>query len=281
MTNQERRSMLCPNCRRLISKDEASCPHCGLRNPGARWRHNILTGGLLNGDQLIRNIILLNAFLFILSILMNPTSIGLSMNPFSFLSPGDRSLLLLGATGRLPIDRFGRWWTLLSANYLHAGILHILFNMMAFSQIAPLIVQEYGTYRMISIFTLSGVGGYVVSYFAGIPFTLGASAALCGLIGAALYFGKSRGGSFGRMVYQQLGGWVLGIFLFGFFFPGINNWAHGGGLVCGILMGFLLGYRERVAENQFHRVLGGFCVVATVGTLLWAVGSSLIILIYA
>jgi len=236
---------------------------------------------LLNGDQLIRNIILLNAFLFILSILMNPTSIGLSMNPFSFLSPGDRSLLLLGATGRLPIDRFGRWWTLLSANYLHAGILHILFNMMAFSQIAPLIVQEYGTYRMISIFTLSGVGGYVVSYFAGIPFTLGASAALCGLIGAALYFGKSRGGSFGRMVYQQLGGWVLGIFLFGFFFPGINNWAHGGGLVCGILMGFLLGYRERVAENQFHRVLGGFCVVATVGTLLWAVGSSLIILIYA
>jgi len=280
MRNQERHSILCPNCRKLISIDESSCPHCGLRNPGSRWKSNFLTRGFLNGDQLIRNVIYLNAAMFILSVLMSPTSTGFSMNPFSFLSPGDRSLLLLGATGSIPIDRFHRWWTLLSANYLHASILHILFNMMAFYQIAPLIVQEYGAYRMVSIFTLSGVGGYVLSYFAGIPFTLGASAAVCGLIGAALYYGKSRGGYFGQLVYRQVGGWVLGIFLFGFFFPGINNWAHGGGLICGIVIGFLMGYQEKIAENLFHKVLAGICVLATAGTLFWAVCSSLIILFY-
>jgi rhomboid protease GluP len=219
--------------------------------------------------------------MFILSVLMSPTSTGFSMNPFSFLSPGDRGLLLLGATGTIPIDRFHRWWTLLSANYLHASILHIFFNMMAFYQIAPLIVQEYGTYRMVTIFTLSGVGGYVLSYFAGIPFTLGASAAVCGLIGAALYYGKSRGGYYGQMVYRQVGGWVLGIFLFGFFFPGINNWAHGGGLVCGVLTGFLLGYQERITEKHFHKALAGICVLATLATLMWAICSSLIILFYA
>ena len=278
MGSQERRSILCPNCSRLISIDESPCPHCGLRNPGSRWRNNFWTKGFRNGDQFIRNIIYVNAALFILSVALSPTTTGFSMNPFAFLSPSNKSLLLLGATGSFPLDKFHRWWTLLSANYLHASILHILFNMMAFYQIAPLILQEYGAYRMVSIFTLSGVGGYVVSYFAGVPFTLGASAAVCGLIGAALYYGKSRGGYFGEMVYRQVGGWVLGIFVFGFFFPGINNWAHGGGLICGILTGALLGYRERSADTLFHRVAANICILATLGALLWGICSSLFIL---
>ncbi|MEM5785738.1 MAG: rhomboid family intramembrane serine protease [Syntrophobacteraceae bacterium] len=278
MTDQQKHALLCPNCRRLISADEESCPHCGIRNPGARWRSVMPAERLFGGDNLVRNVIVLNAAMFILSILMNPGSAGFSMNPLSFLSPGDRSLLLLGATGTVPIDRFGRWWTLLSANYLHGSILHILFNMMAFRQIAPLIIQEYGRYRMISIYTLSGVGGYVLSYIAGVPFTIGASAALCGLIGAALYYGKSRGGYFGQMVYQQLLGWVIGIFAFGFLVPGINNWAHGGGLLFGIITGFLLSYLEKKPETSFHSLLAGVCVLATLLTLAWALGSSILIL---
>jgi len=203
------------------------------------------------------------------------------MNPFGFLSPGNSSLLLLGATGTIPIDQFHRWWTVLTANYLHGSIFHILFNMMALYQIAPLILQEYGRYRMVSIFTLSGVGGYLISYLAGITFTLGASGAVCGLIGAALYYGKSRGGAYGQMIYRQVGGWALGIFIFGFLFPGINNWAHGGGLLCGILTAYLMGYQERTAENTFHQGTAGICVVATLGALIWAVSSSFIILFMA
>jgi rhomboid protease GluP len=281
MGNQERRSLLCPRCKRLISIDESLCPHCGLSHPGSRWRNNFWIKGLQNSDQLIKNIIYLNAAMFILSIVLSPTSLRFSMNPFAFLSPGDRSLLLLGATGTIPIDKFHRWWTLLSANFLHAGILHIMFNMVAFYQIAPLIVQEYGGYRMVCIYILSGVGGYVVSYFAGIPFTLGASAAVCGLIGAALYYGKSRGGYFGQLVYRQVGGWALGIFLFGFLFPGINNWAHAGGLVAGILTGFLMSYRERRDENPVHKLIAGICVTATLGALVWGIVSSLLILMQA
>lgn len=280
MENQGRRSILCPNCGRLISIDESPCPHCGLKNPGSRLRNIFPMRALLQDDRVIRNIIYLNAAMFILSIVINPSSTGFSMNPFDFFSPGSRSLLLLGATGRIPIDRFHRWWTLLSATYLHASILHILFNMIAFRQIAPLILQEYGVYRMVSIFTLSGVGGYLVSYLAGVPFTLGASAAVCGLIGAALFFGKSRGGYFGQMVYRQVGGWAIGIFVFGFLFPGINNWAHGGGLICGVISGFLLGYHDRNTEDSFHKTLAFICILATLGTLIWAVGSSFIILFY-
>lgn len=281
MRNRNAHSILCPNCRKLISFDETVCPHCGLRDPGSRFKSMLTAGFFFSPERVITNIIVINAVMFLLSLVINPASTGFSMNPLSFLSPGSRSLLLLGATGRIPIDQFHRWWSLLSANYLHGSILHILFNMMALWQIGPLILQEYGSYRMISIFTFSGVGGYLVSYWAGIPFTIGASASVCGLIGAALYFGKSRGGYFGQMVYRQVGGWALGIFAFGFLVSGINNWAHGGGLLFGILTGFIMGYHEREPENFVHRLTAGICVFATLAVLIWAVATSFMIVFYA
>lgn len=264
-----RNSILCPNCRWLISLDEERCPHCGLRSPGSRWKNLTLGRGLLGPDRIVANIIAVNVGMFILSILLSPGSIGFS--GLSFLSPGTRSLLVLGATGTIPIGQLHRWWTLLSASFLHGGIIHILFNMIALRQIAPFVIQEYGAYRMFSIFTIGGVGGFLVSYLAGVPLTLGASAAICGLIGSALYFGKSRGGQYGQMVYQQIGGWAIGIFVFGFLVPGINNWAHGGGLLSGVIAGFLLGYQEKSPENFHHKLIALVCALATIGALLLAV----------
>jgi rhomboid protease GluP len=252
-----------------------------LRNPGSRWKSVFLGGGIFSADRIITYIIAVNAGMFVLSLLMNPASTGVSLNPLSFLSPGSRSLLLLGATGRIPIDQFHRWWSVLSANYLHGSILHILFNMIALRQIGPFIIQEYGSYRMFSIFTISGVGGYLVSYWAGVPFTIGASASVCGLIGAALYYGKSRGGYYGQMVYRQVGGWAIGIFAFGFLVPGINNWAHGGGLLCGVLMGLIMGYHERKQEDYVHKLTAWICALATLGVLIWSVGLSLLVLLYS
>jgi len=252
-----------------------------LHRPGSRLKNIFLAKGFFSDERILTYIISLNAGMFILSLLLNPASTGFSLNPLNFLSPSSRSLLLLGATGRIPIDQFHRWWTVFSANYLHGSILHIVFNMIALRQIGPFILQEYGSYRMFSIFTLSGVGGYLVSYLAGVPFTIGASAAVCGLIGAALYFGKSRGGYFGQMIYRQVGGWAIGIFAFGFLVPGINNWAHGGGLLCGVLTGFIMGYHERKEEDFVHKLTAWICALATLGTLLWAVGLSLLIILYS
>jgi rhomboid protease GluP len=120
---------------------------------------------------------------------------------------------------------------------------------------------------MFTIYTLGGICGYLLSYAAGIPFTIGASAAVCGLAGALLYYGKSRGGSYGSAVYQQLSGWVISIFIFGLLIPGINNWAHGGGIIGGALIGLLLGYTEKRRESLFHRLLALLCVAVTVVAL--------------
>jgi rhomboid protease GluP len=271
----KRQSILCPNCRKLISKDETRCPHCGTRSPGRWWKNNFWTSGMQGGDQLVKMIVYVNIGMYALSILFNPRSTVMSFNPLTTFAPAQKSLLLLGATGTLPIDQLHRWWTILSANYLHGGILHILFNMVAFWQLAPLIIQEYGTYRMFVIYTVSGLFGYWVSYLAEIAFTIGASAAVCGLIGAALFYGKSRGGSYGQALYKQVGGWAVGIFIFGLLVPGINNWGHGGGILAGILLGLLIGYQEQRKENIYHKLLAGGCAVLTVMVLIWAVTSGL------
>lgn len=275
MPSNQRSSILCPNCRKLISADESRCPHCGIARPGSWWKNNTLTRAFLGTDQLIRTIIYVNLGMYVLSLLLNPLASSFSLNPFSLLSPSNKSLLLLGATGTIPIDRLDRWWTIVSANYLHGGIFHILFNMVAFRYIAPLALLEYGINRMIILYTLGGVFGFLVSYLAGVSFTIGASAAICALIGATLYYGKSRGGTYGQAIFRQIGGWAFGLLLFGLLMPGVNNWGHGGGICAGVVLGFFLGYQERKRESLFHKIVAGICVIVTVMVLVWATASSI------
>ena len=273
MKTAHKRSILCPNCRKLVSSDETKCPYCGTLRPGSWIRNNLATQIMNDPDALIKTIIYLNAGMFIISILLSPRGLNFTGTPLTFLSPGSQSLLMFGATGTIPIDRMGRWWTLLSANYLHGGILHILFNMLALRQIAPLIIREYNISRMFILYTLGGIAGFAVSYLAGVEFTIGSSAAVCSLIGAALYFGKSRGGAYGQAVYRQVGGWVIGIFAFGLLVPGINNWGHAGGILAGVLLGALLGYQENRKETGWHQLTARILAGMTLILLIFAVVS--------
>jgi rhomboid protease GluP len=267
----EKKSMLCPNCRRLISNDEPACPYCGMARPGALWKRTFAGVISLRRFDPVMTILTANVAFFILSILINPTALGLSANPLTFLSPSGESLFLLGATGTIPIVTYGRWWTLISASFLHGGILHIFFNLMALRQLAPFVLDAFGLYRFAILYVWTGIAGFFLSYLAGIPFTIGASAPLCGLIGAILYYGKSRGGFYGEAIYRQAMGWVVGLVLFGLLLPGINNWAHGGGIVSGLLIAFLTGYNERKAETWIHRILGTGSILVTSAALLWSV----------
>lgn len=206
------KAILCPRCRQLIGSEETICSWCGTSRSAPWWRILSWSKGAMGGDWVVQAILTINIGYYAISLL-----IGMSGG---FFSPSQTSLMMLGATGTMPIDYYGRVWTLLTANYLHGGIIHLLFNMAALRQIAPWAANEFGVSRMFVIYTLGGVFGYGVSYLAGIPFTIGASAAICALVGALLYYGKSRGGV---MVIQSIGSWEAGwsVSLFsGWFFPG-------------------------------------------------------------
>ncbi len=233
---------------------------------------------LLHPDSLIRNIIYVNAGLFIISLIISGRNISFSLNPFTALSPSTGSLIFLGAAGTIPINQYHEWWSLIAANWLHGSIMHIVFNMIALIETAPLVIREYGNNRMFIIYTLSGVFGFYLSYIAGVMVTIGASAAICGLIGASLFFGWSRGGTYGSAVFKQTVGWVISIFLFGLLIPDINNYGHAGGLIAGILLGWLLGYNERKRENTIHKILSLLCIISTGLVLAWAVISALSII---
>ncbi len=254
------RAILCPRCRQLVGSEESVCSWCGTARSAPWWQFINWCKGVMDGDWLVKGLITANVLFFAISLILS-TNTGDTGN---FLSPGQTSLMLLGATGTYPIAHFGRFWTVVSANYLHGGIIHLIFNLMALKQIAPWASNEYGNSRMFTIYTLGGVAGYVVSYFAGVSFTIGASAAVCSLIGALLYYGKSRGGAYGSSVYREVSGWVISLFVFGLIFPGINNWGHGGGIIGGIAIGYLVGYNEQRRESNFDHALALMCGVTTV-----------------
>ncbi|MBN1381491.1 MAG: rhomboid family intramembrane serine protease [Deltaproteobacteria bacterium] len=280
MAYGEKNSLLCPNCRKLISADEPVCPYCGLSRPGSGLKKYLSQTFSEGSFNIVKVILYTNIAFYILSLVLNPYKMGVSMNPLTLLSPSNEGVFLLGATGTIPISGYGRWWTLISASFLHGGILHIFFNMMALFQLGPFVVHEFGTSRFSIIYLLTGVGGFFLSYLAGVPLTLGASASICGLIGAVLYYGKSRGGFYGEAIFKQAMMWTIGLVLIGFMIPAVNNWAHGGGLFTGIVLGFLLRYNDVTMESFVHRVIAVFCMGVTAVVLLWALFQTVFILIF-
>ena len=266
-----RKSILCPNCRKLISRDEPACPYCGLIRPGLHNTAGIIRKIFLGSDP-VRTIIYVNIALYVLSLILGGIS---TEGSFNFLSPSSQSLFLLGASGTIPVIGAHRYWTLISASFLHGGILHIVFNMMALYQLGPFVLREFGFHRFISLYIITGICGFAVSVLFGVPFTIGASANICGLIGAIIYFGKSRGDHYGDIIYKEAMGWVVGLIVFGLIFSGINNWAHGGGILSGIGLAFLMGYNDNKQESAWIKLLAYACILITVLVLIWAVANSM------
>jgi rhomboid protease GluP len=159
-----------------------------------------------------------------------------------FLAPAPEIQLLFGASGAYPVLGLRRWWTVLSAAWLHGGLLHIAFNLMSARNLIPAMAVIFGPGRTVIIYCVSSIVGFGASSLAGaflpnIPFlrgaafTVGASASIFGLIGALVHYG-SRASS---AIKEQAVGWALSGVVMGFMLPGIDNWAHLGGFVGGYL----------------------------------------------
>ena len=183
--------------------------------------------------------------LYVLALLLQPEAIMEASGFLSILSPGGRALYQLGMTGGVAWE-LGWWWTLLTAIYLHGGLLHIFFNVMWIRNLGPVASDAYGPARAFVLFNISGAAGFLVSNtMSGAP-TIGASGAIFGLLAALIVYGQKRGQS---MLTQQLWQWAIILGVFGFVMPSVNNWAHGGGFVGGWLAAQFMGFSDEHRES--------------------------------
>ncbi len=273
-------SILCPSCGQLVGVNDAQCLNCGRRNPGMWGFASALRG--LGRDQGFVPLVLWGCgALYLATLASDPGGIEMS-GLFSLGSPSLESLFLFGASGALPVFRYGRWWTILSAPWLHGGLLHILFNMLWIRQLAPATVHFYGAGRTVIIYTVGGALGFLASSVAGqyltfLPgflrgagFTVGASAPLFALLGALLHYGHRSGSAH---ITEQVRGMALGMLLFGFVMRGVDNWAHLGGLAGGYVMARWLD--PLLPERGDHMVTALLCLVLSLAAVLASIATGL------
>jgi len=254
-------TILCPSCGRLTTAEAEQCLVCGRRNPGM-WGFAAPLRAIF-GQHSFTNVVTVACIaLYVVGLMLDPRAAFSARSPFDALAPSNAALEALGGAGTVPW-RVGQWWTIFTAIYLHGSILHILFNVLWIRQLGPAVEELFGPARLMVIFTVAGAVGFVVSNWVGHPFTIGASGAVFGLLGAIVAFGKKRGGTFGAMVLRQYGYMALMMFVLSFFIRAVNNAAHAGGFAGGLLAGLVISLAERRRETTLDWVLAAACIIVT------------------
>ncbi len=274
---QKTGSVVCVSCGCLVGVRDERCYNCGRRNPGL-WGFAPALRSLGHDLGFVPFVTGLCVVVYALTLLATGGSV-MSGGLMTFMSPSALSLILFGASGQVPVFELHRWWTVLSAAWLHAGLLHILFNLLWVRQLAPEISELYGAGRMVIIYTVAGVVGFTLSSVAGetlgvLPIrvlqgaqlTVGASASIFGLLGALVHYGRRTGS---RMVGSQAWTWAVVLFMFGFIMPGIDNYAHLGGFAGGYLASILLDPLK--PERINHMLIAVLCLGASVLSIVFSV----------
>jgi rhomboid protease GluP len=275
LKRQREGSVLCTSCGVLVGVNDDKCYNCGRRNPGL-WGYAPALRSLGGDLGFVPFVIGTCIVLYVLTLIASQGNIGMG-GLFGMMSPSRQALFLYGASGSIPVFVAGRWWTVLSAAWLHAGVLHILFNMMAVRQLAPSTAELYGPGRMVIIYTAGAVVGFALSSFAGayLPgffflrggqFTVGASASIAGLIGALLAYGHRTGSSMAR---SNASSYILMLVVYGFLLPGIDNYAHAGGFAGGYVAARYLDPMK--PERVDHIVVALACLAASLLSIVAAV----------
>jgi rhomboid protease GluP len=275
-------SVVCPSCGNLVGVNDARCYTCGRWNPGM-WGFAQALRRLGNDFGFTNVVIGACSALYGLTLLASRGQIGMG-GLFSLGRPSDLALFLFGESGAIPVFGYGRWWTILSAGWLHAGLLHIVFNMMWVRQLGPATGQLFGASRLVIIYTIGAAVGFLASSIAGVllpgvpflggaGFTVGASAPIFGLLGALVSYGNRTGSS---LVRGQAWSWALTLFVFGLFMSGVDNWAHAGGFAGGYLAARWLDPLK--PERTDHVVVALACLALTLASVAWSIVQGLALL---
>ena len=267
-------SVVCPSCGSLVGVRDDKCYICGRANPGL-WGFGPVVRKLGADFGLVPIVIGGSTAMYVLTLLMSGSDLQIVGGGFSFLSPSVRALFIVGASGAVPVFGAGRWWTVLSATWLHGNLLHIVFNMMWVRQLGPATADIIGPARTVIIYAVAGACGFLLSSFAGVALaglpipllrgagiTVGASASIFGLLGALVHYGRKSGSS---LIHAEAMRYAVILFVFGLIMPGVDNYAHAGGFLGGYAMSAFFNPLTRERGDHVLAALG--CLVATLAAI--------------
>ncbi len=244
---------MCPHCRALIDRDAKMCPLCGEPTGPVRARGGGGTPGRVMGVIPIPTtassvMVAINLALYAVEWYMTQNAGGGSA------MGGISSQVLLRLGAKAPYILTGQWWRLVTAMFLHVGLIHIGLNMWCLVDLGPEVESLFNAAKFTFLYLVTGIVGFLLSLWWS-PFGLsaGASGAIMGLIG--ILIGASfHHGHLGKEYRSQLWRWVIYIAIFGIFFN-VDNAAHLGGLVSGFILGYLVPEGEpatRPSENLWN-----------------------------
>jgi rhomboid protease GluP len=248
---------MCPNCRGLIDRDASVCPLCGMRVKASRARAGSAPERVLGG--LIPLPSTATSALVAANIVLYAVSWYLSQVAASG-GGGIQARVLVGLGAKYgPLILAGEWWRLVTAIFLHAGLLHIGMNLWCLVDLGPTVESMFSTPKFIVLYLATGVAGFLLSvWWSPYGLSVGASGAILGLVGV-LIGASYHHGHLGKEYRGQLWRWVIYIFLFGLlsaiFGFGLDNAAHLGGLASGALLGYFVPQGEpatRAGDNLWN-----------------------------
>lgn len=144
----------------------------------------------------------------------------------------------------------GEYYRLITSAFLHIGIFHLLFNCYALYVIGRQLESFLGKIKFLIIDLVSALCGSLMSMIFPISISAGASGAIFGLLGSLLYFGYNYRVYLGTVLKSQIIPLILINLIFGFMVSGINNAAHIGGLIGGILITMSLGIKYKSKKSE-------------------------------
>jgi rhomboid protease GluP len=261
---------MCSQCRAFITTDDKVCPYCeapvgpraiDVRSPGEAL------GGLIPQAHFTTVLILLiNAGLYIATAVY-ATRHGRG----NFFDLDAHTLFFFGAKLRAAIAA-GDWWRLITAGFLHGGILHIAMNSWVLYDLGAQVEEAFGTARFLVIYFFTSIAGFYLSMWWSPAVSVGASAALFGLIGAMIALGTRSNTSYGRAIRGHYVRWAIYGLALGFLVSHVDNAAHLGGLAAGFALGYVVGTPRLVGPMEtFWKVAAGLCIFITFCSFVMAV----------
>jgi len=241
------------------------CPDCVAEAARSmpRGRRGIVLG---QRGPATTALIAINVAVFVLEILTGATGLFDGGNS----QKAANAMVRMGALFPARIAILHEYWRFLTAMFLHAGLLHIGFNMYALYLFGYTLESALGTPKFLAVYLVSGVLASVTTFVFSNPNTLGvgASGAIFGLLGAFVAYNLRRRETPAGRAGLQLALWLIGLNLvIGFVIPNIDIYAHLGGLVAGFACGYLVeGFGPRQTRTLVMVV--GFAALIGLGVIL-------------